>query len=136
MEKLKRHGEAVRNKLETGEIQSIETIDYYSDGMCLTGLLDELYVGVEEEDCNERTMLLRIVTKALIEENSKVIDGIIDFKMFALGMKKLRKIWAVQAGAGSQNEDITLHKKIAESVLAMSKDEYLKVETKKKKAQL
>jgi hypothetical protein len=63
------------------------------------------------------------------DEKIEIINDLVDIYLLSIAMTLTRKMWLPQAGAGSQVQEMYLHKIIAEEMIRIEKervDEYLK----------
>lgn len=68
-------------------------------------------------------LLLQQLVKASTEEQAVLMSDYVDLILFNTVMELTRKLWTPQAGAGSQGNELYLHKIIAESVIEREQKE-------------
>lgn len=106
-------------KLYNDKIQEINLIEdererksekRYFQAFGMMELRDNRFIRIlDTHEGNWRTF------RDLINESTDInlVNGVIDLKLIEIGLSNLRKFWTIQSGAGSQNDEVGLHKLIA-----------------------
>lgn len=70
----------------------------------------------------ERGSYLYYIKDLIKKDNQKIFYGLINFMIFCESMEILRKLWIIQCGAGSQDEEFFVPKLIAEFMIEKEKE--------------